>query len=43
MAASGVIYWGGTVAGKGTSVGRPITSEGYVELTGYAGSLGGLF
>jgi predicted secreted hydrolase len=40
---TGVIYWEGAVAGKGTSSGRPITSEGYVELTGYAGSLGGLF
>lgn len=40
---TGVIYWEGAVTGKGTSAGRPITSEGYVELTGYAGSLGGLF
>jgi len=40
---TGVIYWEGAVAGKGTSSGRPITAEGYVELTGYAGSLGGLF
>ncbi len=40
---TGVIYWEGAVAGKGTSGGRPITCEGYVELTGYAGSLGGLF
>ena len=40
---TGVIYWEGAVAGKGTSAGKPITSEGYVELTGYAGSLGGLF
>jgi predicted secreted hydrolase len=40
---TGVIYWEGAVAGKGTSTGRSITSEGYVELTGYAGSLGGLF
>ncbi len=40
---TGVIYWEGAVAGKGTSAGRPTTCEGYVELTGYAGSLGGLF
>jgi len=40
---TGVIYWEGAVAGKGTSAGRSINSEGYVELTGYAGSLGGLF
>ena len=43
MAESDVIFEEGAVAGNGTSVGRPITSEGYVELTGYAGSLGGLF
>ena len=40
---TGLIYWEGAVAGKGTSGGKPITCEGYVELTGYAGSLGGLF
>jgi predicted secreted hydrolase len=40
---TGVTYWEGAVAGKGVSVGKPITCEGYVELTGYAGSLGGLF
>jgi len=41
--ATGVIYWEGAIAGKGTSGGKPVTCEGYVELTGYAGSLGGLF
>jgi predicted secreted hydrolase len=40
---TGVTYWEGAVAGKGTSAGKPVTCEGYVELTGYAGSLGGLF
>lgn len=40
---TGVIYWEGAVTGKGTTAGSPITCEGYVELTGYAGSLGGLF
>ena len=40
---TGVIYWEGAVAGEGTSDGNPMTCEGYVELTGYAGSLGGLF
>lgn len=40
---TGVIYWEGAVAGKGISANRPITCEGYVELTGYAGGLGGLF
>lgn len=40
---TGVVYWEGAVEGKGTSSGRPITCEGYVELTGYAGAIGGLF
>jgi predicted secreted hydrolase len=40
---TGVTYWEGAVAGKGTAAGKLITCEGYVELTGYAGSLGGLF
>jgi predicted secreted hydrolase len=40
---SGVIYWEGAVEGKGQSAGKEIACEGYVELTGYAGSLGGLF
>jgi predicted secreted hydrolase len=40
---TGVTYWEGAVGGKGTSAGKPVTCEGYVELTGYAGSLGGLF
>lgn len=38
-----VSYWEGAVLGAGTSNGAPVTAEGYVELTGYAGSLGGLF
>jgi predicted secreted hydrolase len=40
---TGVIYWEGAVSGRGTSAGKSITCEGYVELTGYANSLGGLF
>lgn len=40
---TGIIYWEGAVAGKGTSEGRAVACEGYVELTGYAGSLGGIF
>jgi predicted secreted hydrolase len=40
---TGVTYWEGAVDGKGASAGRPVTCEGYVEMTGYAGSLGGLF
>ncbi len=40
---TGVTYWEGAVDGKGSSAGRPVSCEGYVEMTGYAGSLGGLF
>jgi predicted secreted hydrolase len=37
-ATTGVIYWEGPVAASGSSSG-----EGYVEMTGYAGTLEGLF
>lgn len=40
---TGVIYWEGAVGGTGNSAGQAISCEGYVELTGYAGSLTGLF
>jgi predicted secreted hydrolase len=40
---TGIIYWEGAISGKGTSGGRDVTCEGYVEMTGYAGSLGGIF
>lgn len=40
---TGVTYWEGAVAGKGKSMGQPVGCEGYAELTGYAGSLGGVF
>jgi predicted secreted hydrolase len=40
---TGVIYWEGAVTGKGTSGGKAVSCDGYVELTGYAGSLGGIF
>jgi len=40
---TGVTYWEGAVAGSGTAAGSPVTVEGYVELTGYAGGIGGLF
>ena len=40
---TGVTYWEGAVEGRGKSAGKDVTCEGYVELTGYAGSLGGLF
>jgi predicted secreted hydrolase len=39
----GLIYWEGAVAGEGSSRGRRITTEGYVELTGYAGNLKEIF
>ena len=39
---TGVTYWEGAIAGKGMSADKPVTCEGYVELTGYAGSLGGI-
>lgn len=42
-ASTGITYWEGAVDGKGTSKGKEVTAEGYVELTGYAGALGGIF
>ena len=36
---TGVTYWEGSVSAKGTKGGSPITGEGYVELTGYAGRI----
>jgi predicted secreted hydrolase len=43
QASTGVTYWEGAVQGTGMSEGRPIVAEGYIELTGYAGKIGGLF
>jgi predicted secreted hydrolase len=40
---TGVNYWEGAVSGRGVSAGRRISCEGYVELTGYAGTLEGIF
>jgi len=40
---TGITYWEGAVDGKGTSKGKEVTAKGYVELTGYAGGLGGVF
>lgn len=42
-AAVPITYWEGAVKGGGTSQGKEVAVEGYVELTGYAGSLGGIF
>jgi predicted secreted hydrolase len=36
-----VTYWEGAVEASGTQQGRPITGQGYVELTGYAASMKG--
>ena len=36
-------YWEGAVRVTGTSAGAPVTGAGYVELTGYVGSLQGVF
>jgi predicted secreted hydrolase len=38
-----ITYWEGAVSGMGTSQGKEVTVKGYVELTGYAGTLGGIF
>ena len=35
------VYWEGAVAFEGTRDGAPLTAEGYIELTGYAGSMAG--
>ncbi len=40
---SPLIYWEGQVNIQGTHHQNPVTGQGYVELTGYAGSLGGRF
>jgi predicted secreted hydrolase len=40
---TGVIYWEGAVGGEGISRGRSVSCEGYVEMTGYAGNMEGIF
>ena len=40
---TGVTYWEGAVRGTGSSGGQSVSTLGYVELTGYAGSVGGIF
>ena len=42
-ASTAITYWEGAVAGKGASQGKEVAVEGYAELTGYAGALGGIF
>ncbi len=39
----GLVYYEGAIAGSGTSAGKPVLCEGYVEMTGYAGEIGGIF
>lgn len=39
-AGSGVSYWEGVVDVAGSSGGAPVTGRGYLEMTGYKGSLG---
>lgn len=38
-----VEYWEGAVSIRGTDAGAPISGVGYIELTGYSGSLNGKF
>jgi predicted secreted hydrolase len=35
------VYWEGAVRFEGTLDGRPVAAEGYIEMTGYAGSMEG--
>jgi predicted secreted hydrolase len=37
------VYWEGAVKFSGTHNGKPVSGSGYVEMTGYAASLGGQF
>ncbi len=37
------VYWEGAVRVSGTAQGKPVSGNGYVELTGYAGSMQGQF
>jgi predicted secreted hydrolase len=40
---TGIVYWEGAVSGEGTSDERKVSCEGYIELTGYAEGIGGVF
>ena len=37
---AGIVYWEGLIDVNGTSAGRAIDGRGYLEMTGYLGSLG---
>ena len=39
-ASTGVTYWEGAIDVQGGARGRPVTGRGYLEMTGYAGSMG---
>lgn len=39
-ASTGVNYWEGAIDVSGSRHGRPVTGRGYLEMTGYAGSMG---
>ncbi|MEZ5283898.1 MAG: lipocalin family protein [Vicinamibacterales bacterium] len=39
-AAAGIAYWEGLVDVSGSAAGTPIAGRGYLEMTGYKGSLG---
>jgi predicted secreted hydrolase len=43
QAAGRVTYWEGQVRVEGTKGEQPLSGQGYVELTGYAGAMGGWF
>jgi predicted secreted hydrolase len=43
LGSTGVTYWEGAVGGTGASRRKSVTCEGYVEMTGYAGSMSGIF
>ena len=36
-------YWEGAISLRGTAQGKPISGQGYLELTGYAKAFGGTF
>jgi predicted secreted hydrolase len=38
--AAGISYWEGAIDAKGAAAGQPISGHGYLEMTGYKGSLG---
>lgn len=40
---AGITYWEGAVDGAGTSNGKNVKVQGYIELTGYSGTIGGTF